>query len=116
MQRLNKSGPEFEQGACVELRRRGDLVCARQAIRSADLRRALVPEPEMPVVGIEAVDIERAACAFTNLAERELPEPADFPQHVRNFRGVGNPDLEFARFGKQMSRTELFDLGPDSLR
>ena len=55
-----------------------------EPVRAGHFTRCLAPQEQMQVVGIEAVEIERFAGAFTRAAKCQFAQAADLTQAVRN--------------------------------
>src|ERR1700723_226680 len=78
-----------------------DVVGVARAIRSRYFLLLLAPEQQVPVIGVETIDVYAPSSAFAGRAEGDLAEASDFFQHVRSFRGLSREHFKFSAFQNQ---------------
>ena len=69
-----------------------------EAIGSGEFAARGIPHKEMEVVGVEGVEVARAAGAFARGAEGDFAEAADFVEHQRHLVCGGEVDAEITGF------------------
>src|SRR5579862_3404738 len=96
-----------EHGICVESLDAAvadDFVRVADAISAGQLLFLFVPQQQMPVVGIEVIEVEAAAGAFADGAESHFAETAEFVERMRQLGRTRCVDGEFAVCDQQTFR------------
>src|SRR5262249_4529036 len=88
----------------------------REAIRAGYLPLLAIPQEQVTVVRIEAIEIESASGAFANRTIRDLAEAADLAQRLGNVRRIGDEHLKIVELGEKRLRPETRDLTGDGRR
>src|SRR5580700_4769291 len=86
MESFQQTGPKAEQCAGVKIPAGAHRIRAGQPIRADYLMRFRVPDPQVAIMRVEAIEIQRSPSALARLPERNLAQTADFAQRVGNPR------------------------------
>ena len=118
-QRLQGAAPEAEQAGDVQaaLAALGQhAIDRRQTIGAGKTPLRVVPQPQVQVVLIEVIQIERLAAALAGGPESQLALAADFLQHARNLRGRGQVHRIVALRQQAGAGRQAGDLGGQRLQ
>lgn len=86
-----------------------------ETIGAGDFGFVAIPEEEVEIVGVEAVEIAGLAGAFAGSAEGDLALAADFLERERNLAGLGEVDGEFAGVLHQATRGQGVDFSGEKI-
>ena len=80
-----------------------NLVDATDAIGAHHFLALAIPQEQVLVVLVEGIEVARAAGALARRAERELAQPADFFEQVRDRTGLGAVHRVVAGIDEQLA-------------